>query len=1201
MEYNPTRRTVITSSGLLTAGLAGCIGAAQEDSDFPVQIQQDGPAPVDLGTACDFSILAKSGISSVPNSDVAGDIGVSPIASTAITGFDLTLDASGVFATSTQVGGRVYAANYAEPTPSRLTTAVSDMETAFTDAYGRVPPDFTNLGGGNLDGETLTPGVYSWDTGLSIDGDITLDGGPDDTWIFQVAGDLTVASGATINLTGGAQPENIVWVVAGGGGVEIGTDANFAGVVLAQTAINVLTNATVDGCLYAQTAVNLQMATVTGCDCDLVDLQVDSACVDEDGEITVSNPNDVSVMVTVTGPDAYEETMEVPAGGSATWGNLADGTYSLETDNIAIGLDITTLDISCDPTVPDVVTTPATDVNGSTATLNGELTDLGDFATVDVFFEWRELGADDWIATAPQTLDAPGDFSDEIAGLEPGTTYEFRAVGLANGERVEGATLRIIKEVPGVPEVITSPATDVNGSTATLNGELLDLGEFDSVDVFFEWRELGADDWITTETQTLDAPGEFSAEIPGLEPGETYEFRAVAVADGTRDEGAILSFTKAEPGAPIVETQTATDINGSTATLNGELIDLGDFDTVDVFFEWRELGEDEWIATETQTLDDPGDFTTEIAGLEPGTTYEFRAVAVANGERYEGTIVSFTKAEAGVPSIETQPATDVNGSTATLNAELLDLGEFDTADVFFEWREVGADEWIATEPQTVDEPGEFSAEIEGLESGSTYEFRAVMVANGEQFLGATLSFTKFGPDELDVETRPATDINGSTATLNGELIELGDFDSVDVFFEWREVGADEWNTTETQTLDEPGDFSAEIEGLQPGSTYEFRAVAVSDGTRDEGAILSFTKAEIGAPIVETQMATDVNGSTATLNAELIDLGEFDTVDVFFEWREVGADDWITTETQTLDAPGDFSTEIAGLEPGNTYEFRAVAVADGERYEGTIVSFTKAEVGAPSVETQPATDINGSTATLNAELIDLGDFDTVDVLFEWREVGMDDWIATGSQTLGEPGEFSTEIAGLELGSTYEFRAVVVANGERFLGATLSFTKFGPAALDVETRPATDINGSTATLNGELLELEGAAEATVFFLYRVKGTAVWTFTDEAALTEPGPFSATAMNLETGTTYEFQAVAQVGDTVVYGSILEFTKEPDKKDKKKKKREYKRAKREYEKCKKKYEKGNVNKKQLKKKRHAYERAKREYEEYKQKCKNAS
>ncbi len=842
MDYSPTRRTILASSGLLTAGLAGYMGAAQEDGDPPIQIQQDGPAPVDLGTACDFSILAKSGISSVPNSDVAGDIGVSPIASTAITGFDLTLDASGVYSTSTQVDGRVYAADYAEPTPSRLTTAVNDMETAFTDAYGRVPPDFTELGGGNIGGETLTPGVYNWSTDVLIDDDITIDGGPDDTWIFQIAGDLTVASGVTVNLTGGAQPENIVWVVAGGAGVEIGTDADFSGVVLAQTGINVLTNATVDGCLYAQTDVNLQMATVTGCDCDLVDLQVDSACVDEEGEITVTNPNDVSVMVTVTGPDAYEETMEVPAGGSATWGNLVDGTYSLETDNLQIGLDITTLDISCDPTVPDVVTEPATDVNGSTATLNGELTDLGDFDDVDVFFEWRELGTDEWIATPPQTLDAPGDFSAGIEGLEPGTTYEFRAVGLANGERVEGATLRIIKEVPGVPQVITSPATDVNGSTATLNGELLDLGDFDDVDVFFEWREVGTDEWTATAPQTLDAPGDFSAGIEGLEPGGTYEFRAVAVTDDTRDEGAILSFTKDEPGAPIVETQMATEINGSTATLNGELIEIGDFDSVDVFFEWREVGADEWNTTAPQTLDEPGDFSDGIAGLEPGSTYEFRAVVVANGTREEGTIVSFTKAEAGVPSVETRPATEINGSTAVLNGELIDLGDFDDADVFFEWREVGADEWIATAPQTLDEPGDFSAEIEGLEPGSTYEFRAVMVANDERFLGATLSFTKLAPDDLEVETQPATDVNGSTATLNGELLEIGDAEEVSVYFLYRVKGTAVWMFTDEAILTEPGPFSATATNLEKGTTYEFQAVAQEGDTVVYGDILEFTKA-----------------------------------------------------------------------------------------------------------------------------------------------------------------------------------------------------------------------------------------------------------------------------------------------------------------------------------------------------------------------
>ncbi|MFU8869303.1 ice-binding family protein, partial [Natronococcus sp.] len=245
---------------LLAAAGFTTIGAAS------VQGQED-PGPVDRGDASNYTILAKSGISTVPDSDVTGDIGVSPIDSTAITGFALELDASGEFATSDQVDGRVEAADYAEPTPSNLTTAVSDMESAFTDAAGR-ESDFDELAGGNIGGLVLPPGVYSWSTDVSISDDIVLLGDSDDTWIFQIDGNLTTASNTNVLLAGDVQIENIVWQVAGGAGVEIGTDAQFSGVVLTQTGINVLTGATVDGCLYAQTDVNLQMATVTGCESD---------------------------------------------------------------------------------------------------------------------------------------------------------------------------------------------------------------------------------------------------------------------------------------------------------------------------------------------------------------------------------------------------------------------------------------------------------------------------------------------------------------------------------------------------------------------------------------------------------------------------------------------------------------------------------------------------------------------------------------------------------------------------------------------------------------------------------------------------------------------------------------------------------------------------------------------------------------------
>jgi hypothetical protein len=220
-----------------------------------------GPAPVLLGLAGDYVILSKSGVSTVPTSAVTGDIGVSPIDATAITGFSVTLDASQEFSRSDQVTGKLWAASYSEPTPTKLTTAVSNMETAYTDAAGRSLPDFTELGSGEIGGLTLVPGLYKWGTGVNISTDVTLDGGPNDVWIFLIAGDVTLASGKRINLSGGALPKNIFWQTFGQ--VMIGTTAHFEGVVLCMTAIVLETGASVNGRLLAQTAVVLAQNAVT--------------------------------------------------------------------------------------------------------------------------------------------------------------------------------------------------------------------------------------------------------------------------------------------------------------------------------------------------------------------------------------------------------------------------------------------------------------------------------------------------------------------------------------------------------------------------------------------------------------------------------------------------------------------------------------------------------------------------------------------------------------------------------------------------------------------------------------------------------------------------------------------------------------------------------------------------------------------------
>lgn len=216
---------------------------------------------VDLGNAGNFTILSKSGISTTGTTAIIGDIGVSPIAATAITGFGLVLSPSGTFASSSLVTGKVYAANYAVPTPAYLTSAIGNMQTAYTDAAGRTKPNYINRGAGNIGGLTLKPGLYKWNTGVTIPSDVTLSGSSTDVWIFQIAGTLGISNGKKVILSGGAQPSNIYWVVADQ--TTLGTTSVFNGNILDKTAIVLQTGAKLNGRALAQTAVTLDSNAVT--------------------------------------------------------------------------------------------------------------------------------------------------------------------------------------------------------------------------------------------------------------------------------------------------------------------------------------------------------------------------------------------------------------------------------------------------------------------------------------------------------------------------------------------------------------------------------------------------------------------------------------------------------------------------------------------------------------------------------------------------------------------------------------------------------------------------------------------------------------------------------------------------------------------------------------------------------------------------
>ena len=220
-----------------------------------------GPEPIVLGLTGKYAILAKTKVTTTGSTNITGDVGLNPAVESDLEGFGQTRDASNEWSTSTYVTGRLYTPDMAVPTPAAIVLAHDDMLRAFTDAAGRVPPDSTGLAGGGLNGQILAPGIYKWTSGLSITGGITLSGGPNDVWVFQIGTNLTVASGAVVTLSGGAQAKNVFWQVSGD--VALGTTSQFKGTILCQTLIAVNTGAKLSGRALAQTAVTLVSNVVT--------------------------------------------------------------------------------------------------------------------------------------------------------------------------------------------------------------------------------------------------------------------------------------------------------------------------------------------------------------------------------------------------------------------------------------------------------------------------------------------------------------------------------------------------------------------------------------------------------------------------------------------------------------------------------------------------------------------------------------------------------------------------------------------------------------------------------------------------------------------------------------------------------------------------------------------------------------------------
>ncbi len=686
---------------------------------------------------------------------------------------------------------------------------------------------------------------------------------------------------------------------------------------------------------------------------------------------------------------------------------------------------------------PQVTTTDQdpTQVSNNSALASGNLASMGSATSVDVFFEYG-LDTNYGNSTSTQTLATAGSFSISITGLNPGINYHFRA--RANGGLSGNATgtdkTFTTKTGPGVTTVAPT-GTDILTTTAVLRGNLTSLGTATSAGLSFQYGpDTNYGSSITAIPASSAAPTAFTATITGLTPGATYHFRAVADggASGT-NYGEDRQFNALLP--PSVTTNAASNIALDSARLNGTLSQLGNTDSVIVTFEY---GQDTAYGSTVTATQSPmtgiGVFSADISSLASATDYHFRAKADGgiNGIVYGSDVTIRTGSTS--PSITTDNVTNVTNNSASVAGSLTNLGTATTVNVSFEYG-LTTSYGSVTTPGTMIATGIANGSITGLLPGTTYHFRAKADggAHGAGY-GEDMTFTTEIPPTAT--TNIATNILTDTATLNGHLDTMGTATTVNVSFEYG-LDTNYGTATTSQTMSGTDDYSIIISGLIPGATYHFRA-KVDGGLsgvgygNDRSLQTVFTP-----PTVLTGSAGSLTGYSAAVSGNLTGRGTASIINVSFEYGPTTGYGSTTTPV-ALDGTGAFTATISGLNRNTVYYFRAKADGgySGIAY-GTDQTFTT--LNPPLVVTNAASAVSYTSATLNANLSDLGSSTPpVSVVFEYGTTTAYSSV-TVSVTMPNTGLISADATGLSSGTVYHFRARVDGGAQGFYyGSDMTFT-------------------------------------------------------------------------------------------------------------------------------------------------------------------